>query len=204
MFTKKEILEVKHEECVLPWNKENCQNLHGRKQLCLRFTEGGYNQWRQQIQNTRGEIDPVGSEWLAKVSWTPEKLHLAEFYQAPTRQQFGNGQSSNVIVQIKTYVGPTTTTRTIPKSAKSPAKQLLHKSPIHPPKSIKDRLKNLSLIKPEQLKQKSQAPISQAWKIQMNNKVNEEKPGSAFKMPSRTKSPIRIKQCNAQGSTKNL
>ena len=87
----------------------------------------------------------------------------------------------------------------------------LHKSPIRPPKSVKDRQKNLSPIKPEQLKQKSQAPIFQAWKIQLNN----ERPGSAFKMPStnfhttpltsRTKSPIRInKQCNAQGSTKHL
>ena len=36
----------------------------------------------------------------------------------------------------------------------------------------------------------------------MNIKVNNEKPGSAFKMPSRTKSPIRIKQYNAQGPTK--
>ena len=31
-----------------------------------------------------------------------------------------------------------------------------------------------------------------------------EKPGSAFKILSRTKSPIRIKHCNAQGSTKPL
>ena len=37
----------------------------------------------------------------------------------------------------------------------------------------------------------------------MNTKVNNEKPGSAFKMPSRKKSPIRAnKQSNAQGSTK--
>ena len=38
----------------------------------------------------------------------------------------------------------------------------------------------------------------------MNNKMNNERPGSTFKMPSRTKSPIRTKQCNAQGSTKTL
>ena len=39
----------------------------------------------------------------------------------------------------------------------------------------------------------------------MNTKVNNEKPGSAFEMPSRTKSPTKInKQCNAQGSTKPL
>ena len=73
----------------------------------------------------------------------------------------------------------------------------------------------MSPIKPEQLKQKSQTPISQAEKIQMNTKVKNERPGSAFKMlstkfhtttpTSTTKSPIRNnKQCNAQGSTKPL
>ena len=45
------------------------------------------------------------------------------------------------------HVGPTTPTQTTPKSAKSSAKQPLHKSSIHLPKSIKDRLKNLSPIK---------------------------------------------------------
>ena len=39
----------------------------------------------------------------------------------------------------------------------------------------------------------------------MNTKVKNEKPGSAFKMSSRTKSSIRInKHCNAQRSTKPL
>ena len=53
-----------------------------------------------------------------------------------------------------------------------------------------------------------------AGKIHMNTKVYNERPGSAFKMPSskfdtvpstsRTKSPIRMnKQCNAQGLTKS-
>ena len=36
--------------------------------------------------NYQGEIDPVRSEWLAKVSEAPENLHSAEFYQAPTQQ----------------------------------------------------------------------------------------------------------------------
>ena len=114
------------------------------------------------------------------------------------------GKRYNVVVQTKTHVGSNTPTRTTPKSAKSSTKQPLHKSPFHPPKSIKDRLKNLSLIKAEQLKQKSQASISQAGKIHMNTKVNNERPGSIYEMPSRTKSPIKIKQCNAQGSTKPL
>ena len=60
------------------------------------------------------------------------------------------------------------------KSAKSPVRQPLHKSPIHPPKSIKDRLKNFSPIKPKQLKQKSQVPISQAGEIQMNTKMKNQ------------------------------
>ena len=65
-----------------------------------------------------------------------------------------NGEKSNVVVQTKKYVGPTTPSQTTPKSAKSPVKQPLRKSPIRPPKSIKDGLKNLSPIKPEKLKQK--------------------------------------------------
>ena len=133
-----------------------------------------------------------------------KKLHSVEFYQAPAQQQVGNGEGSNVVVQTKTRVGSILPTLTTPKSAKSPAKQLLDKSPIHPPKSIKDKLKNLSPIRPEQLKQKSKVPISQTVKIQMNTKVNKERPESTFKMPSRTKSPIRTKRSNAQGSTKPL
>ena len=105
---------------------------------------------------------------------TEKKLHSVEFYQAPAQQQDANGERSNV-VQTKTHVGSITPTRTA-KSAKSPSQQPLHKSPIRPLKSIKDRLKNLSPIRPEQLKQKSQLPISQTTKIQMNTKVNKERP----------------------------
>ena len=120
---------------------------------------------------------------------TWKKLHSAEFYQAPAQQPVGNGKRSNFVVQIKTHVGCNTPTRTTHKNAKSPTKQPLHKLPICPANSIKDRLKKLSPIRPEQLKQKSQAPISQTAQIQM---------------PSRTKSPVRIKLCNALGSTKSL
>ena len=62
----------------------------------------------------------------------------------------------------------------------------------------------MSSIRSEQLKQKSLAPISQAVKIQINTKVNKERPGSTFKIPSTTKSPIRTKESNAQQSKKNL
>ena len=68
--------------------------------------------------------------------------------------------------------------------------------------------------KQEQLKQKPQGPISQTEKIRMNIKVNNERPGSSFKLPSakfhtvpstsRTKSSIRVnKQCNAQNPYKD-
>ena len=76
-----------------------------------------------------------------------KKLHSVEFYQAPAQQRVGNGEGSKVVVQTKTHIGSTTPTQTIPKSAKSPTKQPLHKSLIHPPKSIKDKLKNLSPIR---------------------------------------------------------
>ena len=132
-----------------------------------------------------------------------KKLHSAEFYQAPAQQQVTNEKRSNVVVQTKTHVGSITPTQTTPKSAKSPSKQPLHKAPIRPPKSIKDRLKNLSPKRPERLKQKSQLPISQTTKIQMNTKVNKEKPGSTFKMPSTTKSPI-TKPSNSQPPAKPL
>ena len=46
--------------------------------------------------------------------------------------------------------------------------------------------------------------MSKAGKIQMDIKVNNERPGSIFQMSLRTKSPIRIKQCNPQGSIKPL
>ena len=45
-------------------------------------------------------------------------------------------------------------------------------SPIHPPKIVKDRLKNLSPRKPKWIKQKPQSPIDQSRKIHMNTKVN--------------------------------
>ena len=155
------------------------------------------------------------SSWL-KFQEPLKKLYSVKFYQALTQQQVKNKVKTSEVVQTKTHVGSTTPTPTTPpKSAKPPTKQLLHKSPIRALKSIKDRLKILPPQKPEQFKQKSQVLNGQAGKIQMNTKVNNERPGSTFKQPSikshtvpsisRTKSPIRInKQFNVQGSTKPL
>ena len=70
----------------------------------------------------------------------------------------------------------------------------------------------MSLKKLEQLKQKPHSLIGQAGKIKMNIKVNNERPGSAFKLPSskfhiipstsRTNLPIRMN--NDQRLTKSL
>ena len=65
-----------------------------------------------------------------------KKLHSDEFYQATAQQQLANEERSNVVVPTKAHVGSITPTGTTPKSAKSPSKQPLHKSPIRPPKSI--------------------------------------------------------------------
>ena len=72
-----------------------------------------------------------------------------------------------------------------------------------------------TIKKPEQLKQKAQAPIGQARRVHTNTEVISEKPGGTFKLLpakfnavpslSRTKSPMGMnKQSNAQGSTKSL
>ena len=92
------------------------------------------------------------------------KIHSVKFYQAPAQQEVGNRERSNDVVQTKTHIGSITPTRTTPKSAKSPSKQPLHKSPIRSLKSIKDRLKNLSPIKSGLLKQKPKFPLSKLRK----------------------------------------
>ena len=153
------------------------------------------NKYRSHME----KLIQLEANYLLKFLEPLKKLHPVEFYQAQAQQPVGNRERSNFVVQTKTDVGSTTPTRTTPRSEKSPTKQQLHKSRIRPPKIIKDRQKMYS-IRHEQLKQKSQALISQAAKIQMNTKLNKERPRSTFKMPSRTKSPIRTKQCNAQGS----
>ena len=90
-----------------------------------------------------------------------------------------------------------------------------YRSPIYPPKTIKNKLKNLSPQKPKTIKQKPETLIDQCRKIHINTKVNNEKPRNRFKLPSaklnrdpstsRMKSPKRINyQCNSQQSTKSL
>ena len=169
--------------------------LEARKIVGSYMEENSYSSVAQRVNTTNEDnkyralveksIQLETNDW-SKFQEQLKKLYSTEFYQAPAQQWVRNEEKSNVIVQTKTRVGSTTPTQTTSKSARSPTKQLLYKSPIHPLKCIKDRLRKLSPIKPEQLKPKSQAPISQSGKIQMNTKVNNEKQGSAFKMPSRT------------------
>ena len=62
MFTKKEkeIFEVKHKRNVSFQKARKIVGTCIGENLC--WTEDGYNPSRQQIKNTRGEIDSVGSE----------------------------------------------------------------------------------------------------------------------------------------------
>ena len=91
---------------------------------------------------------------------------------------------------------------------------------VNPPRENKFKIEiemdsTPTIKKPEQLKQKAQAPIGQARRVHTNTEVISEKPGGTFKLLpakfnavpslSRTKSPMGMnKQSNAQGSTKSL
>ena len=146
---KKEIIEVKH--------KRNVSFLEARRIVGSYMGESSYASVARRADRTNDDykyrtlmeklIKLEANDW-PKFQEHLKKLHSVEFYQAPAQQQVANGERSNVVVQTKTHVGSITPTRTTPKSAKSPSKQPLHKSPIRPPKSIKDRLKNLSPIRP--------------------------------------------------------
>ena len=72
-----------------------------------------------------------------------------------------------------------------------------------------------TIKKPGELKQKAQAPIGQAGRVNMNTEVISERPGGTFKPPpakfdavpsaSRAKSPIGIdKHSNTQGTSNTL
>ena len=123
--------------------------LKARKIVGSYMRENSYASVAQRVVTTNQEneyrtlmeklIQLEANDW-PKFQEHLKKLHSAEFYQAPAEQQVENGERSN-IVQTKTHVGSTTPTLITPKSAKSPIKQPLQKSPILPPKSIKDRLK---------------------------------------------------------------
>ena len=179
---EKEIIEVKH--------KRNISFLEARRIVGSYMGESSYASFARRAGRTNDDskyrtlveklMKLKANDW-PKFQDHLKKLHSVEFYQTPAQQQVG--ERSNVVVQTKTHVASITPTRTTPKNAKSPSKQPLHKSPIRPPKIIKVWLKNLSPIRPEQLKPRSQLPISQTTKIQINTKVNKERPGSTFKIP---------------------
>ena len=72
-----------------------------------------------------------------------------------------------------------------------------------------------TIKKPRELKQKAQAPIGQAGRVNTNTEVISERPRGTFKLPpvkfdavpspSRAKSPMGIdKRSNALGSSKSL
>ena len=71
-----DIRSTAQEECDLPGSKKNSRVLYGRKHLRLYCMESESNQSRPQIQSSDGETDPIGINWLAKVSRAPEKTTL--------------------------------------------------------------------------------------------------------------------------------
>ena len=154
---EKEITEVK--------NKRNVSFLEARRIIGGYIGESSYASVARRTDRTNDDnkyrtiveklIKLEANDW-PKFQEHLKKLHSVEFYRAPAQQQVGNGERSNVVVHTKTHVGSITPTQSTPKSANSPSKQPLHKSPIRPPKSSKDRLKNLSPKRPEQLTRSSE------------------------------------------------
>ena len=142
---EKEIIEVK--------NNRNVSFLEARKIVGSYMGENSYATNARRVDTTNQNkkyrilvkklIQLEANDW-PKFQEHLKKLHSVEFYPAPAWQPLGNGERSIVVVKTKTHVGSTTPTQTTLKSAKSPAKQTLHKSPIRPPKSIKDRPKDFS------------------------------------------------------------
>ena len=154
-------------------------------------------------RGSRIEINPVRNEWLAKVSGAPEKNY--------TQSNFTEHQLNKFRIKRNP----------MSKSKQKHTWNLSLKCNISLKRTAVTQVTNPSIWeaclpkKREPLNQKPLTPIGQAWKIQLKTKVNTERQGSAFKLPStefhkipttsRTKSPIRInKQCNAQGVTKPL
>ena len=160
---EKEIIEVKH--------KRNVSFLEARRILGSFMRESSYASVARRADRINDDTKyRTLVEKLLKFQEHLKKLHSDEFYQAPAQQQVANGKRSNVVVQTKTHVGSITPTRTTPKSAKSPSKKPLHKSPIRPRKSIKYRLENLSPIRPEQLKKNDNSPLAKVRKYKWTSK----------------------------------
>ena len=120
-----------------------------------------------------------------------------------------------------TQKNETQTTKSRHRStSRSKEKEKNQKPTRNPPIETKNKLRiemdsMPTIKKPGELKQKAQAPIGQAGRVNMNTEVISERPGGTFKLPpakldavpppSRAKSPMRIdKQSNVQGSTKLL
>ena len=104
-------------------------------------------------------------------------------------------------------------------TSRSKEKEKNLKPTPNPPIETKNKLKiemdsMTTIKKPGELKQKAQAPISQAGRVNTNTEVFSERPGSTSKLPpakfdavpsSRAKSPMGIdKLSNVQGTSKPL
>ena len=126
---EKEIIEVK--------NKRNVSFLEARRIVGSYMGESSFVSVARRADRTNEDnkyrtleeklIQLEANDW-PKFQEPLKKLHSVEFYQVPAQQPVGNGKRSSVVVQTKTHVGPTTPTRTTPRSAKSSTNSPLHQS----------------------------------------------------------------------------
>ena len=100
---EKEILEVKY--------KRNVSFLEARKIMGTYMGENSYTSVARRVDTTNQ--DNKYRKLMEKLIWLEvndlpkyqehlKKLLLEEFYQAPAQQWVGNGERSNVVVQMKT------------------------------------------------------------------------------------------------------
>ena len=73
-------------------------------------------------------------------------------------------------------------------TSRSEEKEKSQKPTLNPPIETKNKLKiemdsMPTIKKPGELKQKAQAPIGQAGRVNMNTEVINERPGGTFKLP---------------------
>ena len=99
---EKEILEVKHKRIVETYMGENSYVSVAQR---VDITNQD-NKYRTLVEKL---IQMEVNDW-SKFQEHLKKLYLAKFYQAPTQQQIGNRERSNVAVQTKTHVGSTNPT----------------------------------------------------------------------------------------------
>ena len=127
----------------------------------------------------------------------------------PTEQETTNPTKKN-------ETQATESRRRLTSGSKEKEKKTTPNPPIETKNKLKIEMDSMPTIKkPGEHKQKAQAPIGQAGRVNTNTEVFSERPGGTFKLPpakfdavpspSRAKSPMGIdKQSIVQGTSKSL